>query len=45
MDPSYDPLNAFNRFSAKVDFVMNNFDELIPTLIEKRAKLEKIHDR
>lgn len=38
MDPSYDPLNNFSPFCAKVDF-----DELIIALKENRIKLEDIH--
>lgn len=44
MDPRYDPLRNFTPFYAKVDFVMNIFDEWILALKEKRAKLEEAHD-
>lgn len=45
MDPSYDPTKDFTTFCAKVNFVMNNFDELILALKEKKAKLEEVHDQ
>lgn len=43
MDPSYDPLRDFTPFYAKVDCVMNNFDQLIFSLKEKRTRLEEVH--
>lgn len=43
MDPKYDPLKYLSPFCAKVDFVMNNFDELKMILKEKITKLEEVH--
>lgn len=43
MDPSYYQTKDFTPFCAKVDFVMNNFDELKLILKEKKVKLEEIH--
>lgn len=40
MDPKYDTLKDFSPFCAKVDFVMNNLNELKMILKEKIAKLE-----
>lgn len=43
MDPSHDPTKDFTPFYAKVDFVMNNFDELKLILKEKKVKIEEVH--
>lgn len=45
MDPSYDPIKDFTPFFVKVDFVMNNFDELNLILKENKVKLEEVHGR
>lgn len=45
MDPKYDPVKDFTPFCAKVDFVMNNFNELKLILKEKIAELEEVHGR
>lgn len=45
MDPSYDPLKEFNPFFAKIDFLMNNFEEVMLSLKDKRASLEEIHGK
>lgn len=45
MDPKYDLVKDFTPFCAKVDFVMNNFDELKLILKKKIAKLEEVHCR
>lgn len=43
MMDKYDPLKEFSPFYAKIEFVMNFFDELMKVLREKLVRLQEVY--